>query len=88
MCILPSVVVRLATCRYSVGVGSRGGGGGGSSGGPCNHDIIMMATGAADGNYDYDKMSPYWILCSHWTKRMSGMVYTCIELRVSKLSNH
>ena len=33
---LPSVVVRLATGRYSAGVSSRGGGGGGSSGGPCS----------------------------------------------------
>ena len=34
-CMLPIVDVRLATCRYSAGVNSRGGGGGGSNGGPC-----------------------------------------------------
>ena len=40
-CMLPSVVLRLATCTYSAGVSSRGGEGGGSSGGPCNHGIMI-----------------------------------------------
>ena len=41
-CMLPRVVLRRATCMYSVGLSRRGGGGGGSRGGPCDYGVNLV----------------------------------------------